>query len=133
MASSATSAIRGPSSTRVSLGESAKRPEAISRSSTRHTIRWAVDSCKAYSAAMWNRVRYSRQYESASSSWSGSESLLGRPGFLPASACSRTSSIAWKVGLGTPQKRRKAASSRALSCSCSIRSRCGRSGLLQEV
>ena len=45
IASSATTAIRGPSSSSVSRGVSANRPEPISVSSTRVTMREAVDSC----------------------------------------------------------------------------------------
>ena len=105
----------------ISLGRKAflpgkvNRPERIKAFSTRRTVREAGASLKPYALAIWNSVRYSRQYISVSSNWSHKGSLGGRPKarIWPCKAWS----IASKVSRRTPVSRTNSSGLRFLICS----------------
>lgn len=79
--------------------------------STRVIMREIVDSDKPQLLAMWNCVRYSRQYSSVKRTWSSTTSLLGLPATnrCLADLSLTISHILSKVCLFTPQYRLKSA------------------------
>jgi len=87
------------------LPSNAKSGESFKMFSSLVIVRHTVGSLTAHDLAMWNCVRYSRQYSSIINIWSSIESLHGLPGFFCVRPSSRrtNSHIRLKVRGLTPQ------------------------------
>ena len=82
--------------------------ERISASSILLIVRQTVASLMPYEPAIWNCVRYSRQYIKVISNWSACLNLGGQPKF--GNPRLRTSSILSKISCFTPVSRLKSVS-----------------------
>lgn len=98
---------------RVFLPGKRNLPERTKAFSTFRIVRQTVASLMPYDWAIWNSVRYSRQYIKVSNNWSARLNLVGLP--KSRQPFSTTFSIWLKVSRGTPVSRLKSVSLR-----CSI-------------
>lgn len=95
-----------------------KSAQCLSRFSILTIVRETVASDNCQRLAIWNCVRYSRQYSSVNNTWSSTDNVQGLPDFLCTRVrSSRTNShILAKVSGLTPQYRLKSSGESDLIC-----------------